>query len=56
MTVTEITRDDWAALSARQQVKADRRWNRRRDLAVGAIGLFAGGAVGCGLAVLRAVL
>lgn len=40
--MSEITPEQWAALDARQQAKADRRWNRRRDVMVGAVGLLAG--------------
>lgn len=52
--MSEITPEQWAALDARQQAKADRRWNRRRDVMVGAVGLLVGGA-GCVLVVLWAV-
>lgn len=51
----EVTPEQWDALDTREQAKADRRWNRRRDMVVLAAGTLVGGAFGCGLLILRAV-
>ena len=52
----EITPEEWLELTARQQVKAERHWNRRRDWMVGAIGMLIGGAFGVGIfAIVRVV-
>lgn len=42
----EITHAEWAGIVQRQQDKADRRWNRRRDWLVGSVGGIGGGALG----------
>lgn len=47
--MVEIKPDEWDAICARMQAKAERRWNRRQDWLVGTVSSVIGLALGYGV-------